>query len=66
MKRRTVLTAMLGLPVLGAAGVWLHERQLQAYADAAIVFGTTISINVLHADETAARNALSAALKALR
>ena len=27
MKRRTVLTAMLGLPVLGAAGLLLHERR---------------------------------------
>ncbi len=66
MKRRTVLTAMLGLPVLGAASLWLHERRLQVYTDAAIVFGTTISIRVLHTDEMAARNALSAAMKALR
>lgn len=66
MKRRTVLTALLGLPVLGVTGVWLHERRLQAYTDAAIVFGTTISIKVLHEDETSARTALSAAMTALR
>lgn len=66
MKRRTVLTAMLGLPVLGVAALWLHERRLKPYTDAAIVFGTTISINVLHEDETAARTALSAAMTALR
>ena len=66
MKRRTVLTAMLGLPILGVTGALLHERYLQAYTDAAIVFGTTISIKVLHEDEMAARKALSEAITALR
>jgi thiamine biosynthesis lipoprotein len=66
MKRRTVLTAMLGLPVLGAAGLWLHEPQLRAYTDAGIVFGTTVSMTVLHENETTARAALSSAFIALR
>lgn len=30
MKRRTVLTAMLGLPVFGAAGLWLQEDETAA------------------------------------
>lgn len=66
MKRRTVLTALIGLPVVGASSLWLHERRVQAYVDAAVVFGTTISIKVLHENETAARKALSAAMTALR
>ena len=66
MKRRTVLTAMLGLPVLGATGLWLREPQLRAYTDAGIVFGTTVSMTVLHENETTARAALSSAFTALR
>ena len=66
MKRRTVLTAMLGLPVLGATGLWLREPQLRAYTDAGIVFGTTVSMTVLHENETVARAALSSAFTALR
>jgi thiamine biosynthesis lipoprotein len=66
MKRRTVLTAMLGLPVLGATGLWLREPQLRTYADAGIVFGTTVSMTVLHENETVARAALSSAFTALR
>ena len=66
MKRRTVLTAMLGLPLLGAAGLWLREPQLRAYTDAGIVFGTTVSMTVLHENETTARAALSSAFTALR
>ena len=66
MKRRTVLTAMLGLPVLGATGLWLREPQLRAYTDAGIVFGTTVSMTVLHDNETVARAALSSAFTALR
>ncbi len=66
MKRRTVLTAMLGLPVLGATALWLREPQLRAYTDAGIVFGTTVSMTVLHENETVARAALSSAFTALR
>ncbi len=66
MKRRTVLTAMLGLPVLGATGLWLREPQLRSYTDAGIVFGTTVSMTVLHENETVARAALSSAFTALR
>lgn len=66
MKRRTVLTSMLGLPVLGATGLWLREPQLRAYTDAGIVFGTTVSMTVLHENETVARAALSSAFTALR
>ena len=66
MKRRTVLTAMLGLPVLGATGLWLRKPQLRAYTNAGIVFGTTVSMTVLHENETVARAALSSAFTALR
>ena len=66
MKRRTVLTAMLGLPVVGATGLWLREPQLRSYTDAGIVFGTTASMTVLHENETVARAALSSAFTALR
>ncbi len=66
MKRRTVLTAMLGLPVLGATGLWLREPQLRSYTDAGIVFGTTVSMTVVHENETVARAALSSAFTALR
>lgn len=66
MKRRTVLTAMLGLPVLGSTGLWLRAPQRRAYTDAGIVFGTTVSMTVLHENETTARAALSAAFAALR
>lgn len=66
MKRRTMLTAMLGLPVLGAAGLALRRQDLHTYTDAGLVFGTTVSIRVLHDDETTARTALAAALAALR
>ena len=66
MKRRTVITAMLGLSVLSAAGLWWHGRQRRAYTDAGIVFGTTVSMTVLHESETIARAALSSAFTALR
>lgn len=66
MKRRTVLTALLGMPVLGATGLWLRETQLRPYTDAGIVFGTTVSMTVLHENETVARAALSSAFTALR
>lgn len=66
MKRRTLLCAMLGLPILGATRLWLPERQRRAYTDAGLVFGTTVSIKVVHEDEATARAALSSALTALR
>lgn len=66
MKRRTLLTAILGMPVLGAAGLWLREPPLRAYTDAGIVFGTTVSMTVLHQNESIARAALASAFIALR
>ena len=66
MKRRTVITAMLGLSVLSAAGLCWHGRQRRAYTDASIVFGTTVSMTVLHESEITARAALSSAFTALR
>jgi len=66
MKRRTVLTAMLGLPVLGTTGLWMRAPQMPAYTDAGIVFGTTVSMTVLHENETTARAALASAFTALR
>ncbi|MEO0315951.1 MAG: hypothetical protein RI928_2407 [Pseudomonadota bacterium] len=66
MKRRTLLTAMLGAPVLGATGLWLLESQLRAYTDAGIVFGTTVSMTVLHENESVASAALASAFTAVR
>lgn len=66
MKRRTVLTALLGLPVLGATGLWLNAPRLRAYKEAGMVFGTTVSMTVLHEDETTARTALASAFTTLR
>ena len=66
MRRRTLLTAMLGIPALGANGLWLHDRPLRAYTEAGIVFGTTVSMTVLHENESIARAALASAFTAVR
>ena len=75
MKRRTILRAVLGTAVAGAAGMgaaslWLRpvqERQgLREFVAADLAFGTTVSLKVLHEDEAAARAAMRAALDAVR
>lgn len=66
MKRRTFLTAMLGVPVLGAAAFWRSGRDLRPYTAADVVFGTTVSMTVMHGSEAAARAALAAAFTSLR
>lgn len=69
MKRRTLLSASLGLGALGclgAAGAWLSTRSSQAelkpYSASALAFGTTVTIKVLHDDLHAAEKAVNDAL----
>lgn len=75
--RRTILKAALGTAFAGAAGLgatalWLRPAQeqqgqgLREFAAADLAFGTTVSLKVLHADEATARNAMQAALAAVR
>lgn len=68
MKRRTILSAALGMAALGVGGWWsarARRPELQEFATGGVVFGTTASLRVLHDDEAAARAALSAAMAAL-
>ncbi len=74
-RRRTILKAALGTAFAGAAGLgagalWLkpaYERAgLREFAAADLAFGTTLSVKVLHDDEAVARQALQAALAAVR
>ena len=51
MKRRTVLKAALGGAVLGSGAWWSAREHLQEFSTAGIVFGTTVSLRVLHDDE---------------
>ena len=69
MKRRTILSAALGVAALGAGGWWCirtRRQDLQEFATGGVVFGTTASLRVLHDDEATAHAALSAAMAALR
>ncbi len=66
MKRRTLLSAALGVAALGAGGWWRLRSQQQEYVTGGVVFGTTVSLRVLHDDEATARTALAAAMDALR
>ena len=66
MKRRTMLKAALGGAVLGSGAWWIAREQLQQFSTAGIVFGTTVSLRVLHDDERAARQALDSAMTAIR
>lgn len=69
MKRRTIVTAILGLPALaalGAGGLALQVGRRQAYTEAGIVFGTTVSMTVIHEREAVARRALASAFAAVR
>lgn len=68
MKRRTLISASLGL---GALGVLAWSRReaapaataaLPRHEGSARAFGTTVSLTVLHADEATARTAIDAAL----
>ncbi len=66
MKRRTILKAALGAAVIGS-GSWVALRpNLQEFTTAGIVFGTTVSLRVLHEDRATAEQALHAAMLALR
>lgn len=67
-KRRTVLRALLGVSALsaGATMLWPGHERLHRLTDAALCFGTTVSITVLHEDAQRARAALADALTALR
>lgn len=67
MKRRTFISGALGLGTLGL-GLGLQGRaSAQLYSGAALAFGTTISIQVVHADrrqgELAIDDALAAAVR---
>lgn len=62
MKRRTFITSALG-SIAGVAGcAWPHGARL--HTGAALAFGTTISISVVHADAELAARAISDALRA--
>lgn len=77
-RRRTLLKAALGGTLACAAGaaglagsvLWQRpasQRQgLREFMAADLAFGTTVSLKVLHADEGVAREAMRAALKAVR
>lgn len=62
MKRRTFLCASMGV-LAGASGLALSSDQ-HPHSGAALAFGTTISISVLHADERLAKQAIDEALHA--
>lgn len=62
MKRRTFLCASMGV-LAGASGLALCSDQ-QLHSGAALAFGTTISVSVLHADAQLARLAIDEALHA--
>ena len=71
MKRRTLLAAGLGLGGLGilgvpgSAGVWLQRQGgAQLISGAALAFGTTISIQVVHGDRRQGELAIEEALAA--
>lgn len=66
MKRRTMLTAALSSAVLGSGAWWVARERLQEFATAGIVFGTTVSLRVLHDEDRIAKQALDASLAALR
>ncbi len=66
MKRRTMLKAAIGGAVLGGGAWWIARERLQEFSTAGIVFGTTVSLRVLHDDAAAAKQALAAAMAALR
>lgn len=69
MKRRTLILAGLGLTLGGSAALlWQGKKNqgLQSVRAADIVFGTTVSIQVLHDDVAVAREALQQAMQALR
>ncbi len=68
MKRRTFIMAGLGLALSGGATlVWQNKKQsvLHSVRAADIVFGTTVSIEVLHHDVPLATEALQRAMGAL-
>jgi thiamine biosynthesis lipoprotein len=60
MKRRTFLTASLGGMTLAASGC--APSGLRLHSGAALAFGTTVSVSVLHDDAAVAQRAIDAAL----
>lgn len=72
MKRRTFISGALGLGALGLGGLGLGLRAQRAGSGAQLVegadlaFGTTISIQVVHADRRQAELAIEDALAAAR
>ncbi len=66
MRRRTLLSAALGAAALGVGGWWSARTRHEEFATGGVVFGTTVSLRVLHDDEAVARAALADAMQALR
>ena len=66
MKRRTLLAAGLGLGALGLGGFATHRHDAgaQLISGAALAFGTTISIQVVHGDRREGELAIEEALAA--
>lgn len=62
MKRRTFIAATLGTIGASAACAWPSGERL--HTGAALAFGTTMNIALVHADEDVARRAIAAALAA--
>lgn len=62
MKRRAFISAALGTIGASTAGAWNAGERL--HTGAALAFGTTISIALVHADEEVARRAIADALAA--
>lgn len=62
MKRRAFITAALGAIGASTAGAWTGGERL--YTGAALAFGTTVNIAVVHADEDIAQRAIADALAA--
>jgi thiamine biosynthesis lipoprotein len=62
MKRRTFITSAIGA-IAGAAGC-AHGWRQPLHTGAALAFGTSISISVVHADEQLAQRAIAEALQA--
>lgn len=61
MKRRTFIAASAGMAATGVASLWPRAH---LHTGAALAFGTTITVTLLHEDERVARLAIADALAA--
>jgi len=62
MKRRTFITSAIG--AIAGAAACAHAWRQPLHTGAALAFGTTISISVVHADQQLAQRAIAEALQA--